>query len=462
MVGHKSTRKTNPRRIAFTDAALAKLKPEASDYDVSDTGELPLYLRVYKSGRKTFFLRLRDPKTNKPYRWNMGLAGTYTCNRSKKTDLPYLRDAAMALISRAKDTNLRDERDDERQAEEARVTLRKFAKGTYKRRSKHLHPQVTINRVIQSFPELLDLSLTDIDAKAINGWMDSPDRAHLAEATFRSKLNALSSVLTMASRLDLIDFNPLHSEYRNKVKTEIEMPGESEERIRALSDDEKARLLDVLEARDIEKLNAERRTYDHYKNSANRKPRKPKKRKYYDLMTPIILTAMHTGYRKAALLRMRWHDPSNPGDDVVWDGQSRTSGVIRMRRQDKRQKNVAQVPFGATLAAVLREWEDRTRRKSCPFVFHDNGVVPKQFTKRWQTILQDARIEDFRFHDLRHCYASDLLKRKVDEDGNVIPGAQLHHIQKLLAHSKIDTTRRYAHTDEAELRDVVGQLDLLQ
>lgn len=54
-------------------------------------------------------------------------------------------------------------------------------------------------------------------------------------------------------------------------------------------------------------------------------------------------------------------------------------------------------------------------------------------------------------HDLRHSYASFLVNN----------GRSLYEVQKILGHSQIKTTQRYAHLTEATLRDAtntVGEL----
>ena len=63
--------------------------------------------------------------------------------------------------------------------------------------------------------------------------------------------------------------------------------------------------------------------------------------------------------------------------------------------------------------------------------------------------MRRARLEGFRFHDLRHDFASQL----------VMAGNDLYRVKKLLGHASITTTERYAHLSSQELEEAVASLD---
>lgn len=63
--------------------------------------------------------------------------------------------------------------------------------------------------------------------------------------------------------------------------------------------------------------------------------------------------------------------------------------------------------------------------------------------------MERAKIEDFKFHDLRHTFATRLAQAGVD----------IFKIAKLLGHKDIKITQRYSHHYSESLRDGVEVLD---
>jgi len=112
-----------------------------------------------------------------------------------------------------------------------------------------------------------------------------------------------------------------------------------------------------------------------------------------------------------------------------------------------KQRRVHRVPISDEAAAIVRQ-----RRiavvKGSPWLFPgDTPGQPVQEIRRfWARIQKDIGIEDVRIHDLRHTFASLLVSG----------GASLEMIGKLLGHSQMQTTQRYAHLMDSPLRAGVG------
>lgn len=63
--------------------------------------------------------------------------------------------------------------------------------------------------------------------------------------------------------------------------------------------------------------------------------------------------------------------------------------------------------------------------------------------------MDRSRITDFRFHDLRHTFASSLVMARV----------KIERVQKLMDHKMIAMTQRYAHLAPEYLAESIKVLD---
>lgn len=82
----------------------------------------------------------------------------------------------------------------------------------------------------------------------------------------------------------------------------------------------------------------------------------------------------------------------------------------------------------------------------------------KRFEKRWYRALEEAGIneeggtreENFHWHDFRHIFGTELLKR----------GANPYHIKDLFAHGDMQTSAIYISSEMEQLQDTVRLLDI--
>jgi len=155
-------------------------------------------------------------------------------------------------------------------------------------------------------------------------------------------------------------------------------------------------------------------------------------------LRPVIEIAANTGLRRGNILELRW------------DECDRESGVIR-KAKTKNNEAVA-IPMNAAVLAVLDKLEER--RNGSPYVFphmqgEQEGEAIKDVKNSFRTALKKAKIEKFRFHDLRHCCASWLMMN----------GADLNDVRQILGHKSIAMTLRYAHLSPRYLADKVKLLE---
>ena len=155
------------------------------------------------------------------------------------------------------------------------------------------------------------------------------------------------------------------------------------------------------------------------------------------LREAIELSA-HTGLRRGNLLGLRW-------EWVDW-----LNRVIRVPRCKSGKPHA--VPLNAMAYATLeRLW---TSRSESPFVFahtkgKNAGNAMLDLKKGFRAALKEAAIEDFRWHDIRHTFASWLVMR----------GASLRAVAELLGHQTMQMTMRYAHLSPGYLSNEVSLLD---
>ncbi len=101
-----------------------------------------------------------------------------------------------------------------------------------------------------------------------------------------------------------------------------------------------------------------------------------------------------------------------------------------------------EIPVASSLRAALNGLGPQRSGK----VF---GVPEITLRRYFPKLLKEAGIGDFRFHDLRHTFASRL----------VMSGVDLYTVQRLLGHSSIKMTERYAHLAPDYLRAAIQRLE---
>ena len=136
-------------------------------------------------------------------------------------------------------------------------------------------------------------------------------------------------------------------------------------------------------------------------------------------LRPIVITALNTGMRKSEILNLKWSEV-----DLLL-------GKIYLYNT----KN------GKPRDIDINEWLAETLLKvpkhpESPYVFcNDAGKRYGNVRKSFETAKKKAGIEDLRFHDLRHNFASQLAMAGV--------GTQI--LQEILGHSDYRMTQRYTH-----------------
>lgn len=108
------------------------------------------------------------------------------------------------------------------------------------------------------------------------------------------------------------------------------------------------------------------------------------------------------------------------------------------------------IPLNEAVLAMLETWGPAGERKGLVFPSPSGGGRLDNIHKGWTAVLREAAIEGFRFHDLRHHFASCL----------VMSGVPLYTVKELLGHQSYEMTQRYAHLAPEAGHDAVARLAL--
>ena len=137
----------------------------------------------------------------------------------------------------------------------------------------------------------------------------------------------------------------------------------------------------------------------------------------------IVRLLLLTGCRRGEIVQLRW---SELRDGTLMLEESKTG------------------PRSVPLNSQARRILDRQPQNSSPFVFpssYDPSRPRSPNLGLWQRARKEAGIEDVRLHDLRHTHASHA----------VMNGVPVPVVSRLLGHSNVRMTLRYAHLGDREI-----------
>jgi len=211
-----------------------------------------------------------------------------------------------------------------------------------------------------------------------------------APATYNKYLAVSASMLKFALNKKYINSNPCKEIKSFKIDNEIR---------RFLSEDEKTRL--IKSAKDIGG-------------------------KFY-LKVAMALT---TGMRKGELEKLRWKD-------IDFD-----SGIASLSDTKNGEPRCVTIP--ATTMPLVKK-----HRGVGNMLLFPSSVNPDKafdYKKQWANCLKDANIQNFRWHDMRHDFASRLAR----------DGRSMLEIKKALGHKKVVSSERYAHIDTQHISGIIN------
>jgi integrase len=389
---------------------VKQLRPRPKPFEVRDTRVRGFLLRVQPSGVMTYYVEY-------------GRGKRISLGRSEVIAPDKARDRARDILDGA-----RWGEDPMETRRLAKVhTLRSFIDEVYEpwAEANIRTAAATVARLKASFAEHLDKKRGDLTPWIVEKWRAARIKSGTKASTVNRDLDDLKSSLTKATAWGLIEANPIASVKRSRVDN-LRSP-------RFLSaDEETRRLRRALDDRE-ERMRCERdsanawraaRGYDTYPDL--------RQCPFTDHLKPIVLVSLQTGMRRGEVFALAWQNVDLAVGRITVLGATAKSGMTR------------HIPLNSEALATLRCWRDMTdyergsghNRPHMGLVFPGrSGALLNNVRRSWEGARKAAGITRFRWHDLRHTFASKL----------VIAGVDLNTVRELLGHSDYKMTLRYAH-----------------
>lgn len=389
-------------KTKITGRLLATLAPREKTYRIHDTSQPGLFIRVLPSGHASYMVTWARNKAI-----TLGRVGKMTLEQARTEAAQYLAEAhahgePLAVSQERKVGGM--------------PTFESFLTDHFEPWSQAHHRDSVngIRAIRKSFADLLMLRLDEIDARRIELLRTTWLAGGLTPASANRNMTRLRGVLTRAVEWGVLEVHPLAKLKRLKV--------DRRGRVRYLTPEEEKALRKAMTDREST-ICAERNSANKWR-ADRQKDLMPdlNKLQFTDHLRPLVIMSINTGMRRGEVFNLTWADIDLKNKIITVEGSTSKSGQTR------------HVPINKELLEILTNWNQQTSNKG--FVFPGkNGARLDNVKKSWDGLLTLAKIEEFRWHDLRHTFASKL----------VMAGVPLNTVRELLGHSDLAMTLRYAH-----------------
>jgi integrase len=398
---------------SITNTLLKTLTPQAKPFEIRDTQVKGFILRVQPSGVMTYYADYARGKRAK-----LGSASILTPTQAREQAKSLLADTLKG----------HDPAETKRKAKAH--SLGSFLSSDYKawaETSIKTH-KATLARLQASYAELLPLKLDAITPFHVDRIRVARKKEGVKNSSINRELDDLKACLNKAVEWGHITENALAKVKRYKV--------DNNAKVRYLTQEEEQRLRQALEQR--EQRNRTKRTSHNEWLAERGHSERPALTPfvYSDHLTPMVLLALNTGLRRGELFNLTWDNVNLSKPQLTVAGEGAKSGKTR------------HIPLNKEALTVLTRWQQSTKATHGLVFPSENGQRFNNINKSWNNLLDDASIEGFRFHDLRHDFASKLVMR----------GTDLNTVRELLGHSDYAMTLRYAHLAPEHKQEAVDRL----
>jgi integrase len=410
-------------KAKLSSRTIQALRASDNPFEVVDLELKGFLLRVQPSGAMSYYFS---------YRNDQGKRKRYRIGNSESLSPAQARDQAIVLSARVvAGDDIQAEKKRERKA--ARLaksrTLDGFLRHKYEpwATSQRKSGPATVQRIRSNFLHLMNRPLYEINLWVIEKWRSQQLKSGKAKTTINRDVTTLKACLSKAVEWQVLEQNPLQ-----KLRP---MRTDKLSRVRYLTAEEEQALRRALQDRN-EQLCEQRESGNDWRRQ-RRLAELPdlSARRFADYLEPLTVLTLNTGLRRGEALHLRWTDVDLVRRKIVIRGDNAKSGKTR------------HLPLNDEALTTLQHWRSGTELAEWVFPGRD-GERLKGVKTSWKSVLQKAAIDDFRWHDLRHHFASRLVMKGVD----------LNTVRELLGHSDLSMTLRYAHLSPEHKADAVAKL----
>ncbi|WP_286902876.1 site-specific integrase [Pseudomonas sp. UBA2628] len=402
-------------KAKITATLLASLKPQDKTYRVHDTAQPGLSIRVLPSGHMSYMVTWARNQAR-----TLGRVRVMTLEQARAEAAKHLSDVHM----HGEPVQLTKKR-----RNDGVVTLESFLTDSFEPwvMAHQKDARNSCRALRKSFAALMPLRLDEIDVRGVEMIRTEWIANGLTMASANRNVTRLRGVLSRALEWGVIETHPLARLKRLKV--------DKRGRVRFLSVDEEVSLQKALVERE-QRIRIERDSANLWREQRSiEKLNDFREQTYVDHLRPMVLLSLYTGMRRGEVFNLRWCDISFERKLITIDGQTSKSGQTRY------------VPISTKLFFVLEAWKSQSGDEALVFPGKD-GKRMDNVKKSWMGVLELAKIQGFRWHDLRHTFASNLAMK----------GVPINTLRELLGHSDLTMTLQYAHLAPSIKADAVELL----
>ena len=429
-------------RVKLTESVIANLEGRltaqgrdlSTSQDIWDAELRGLFLRREASGTKGWHLRVQV--NGRRSKIKLGVWPTLSAAEARKA-------AKVEAAKVAKGGDPITDKRTMRKAEAARrakaerasaAILGTFVDGEYKAwAEKNLrgnNRKETVLALKRNFGQWWNRQMDSITALDVERWRRERLNSGVTKATVNREWGRLRAAMGKAQEWGIITA-PV------RIRR-LRLSDDESKRTRYLTAGERERLMCALDAREQRRRESRSRMILWQRERGQAEF--PEHGAYTDHLKPLVLLVLNTGMRRSEAL------------GLTWQTINFERGMIRVKASTSKTARTRDVPMTAQARDVLEAlYEQNAAKDSSAYIFAlSDGTPLKSIGKEtWKALMAAADIRDFRFHDMRHDYASRL----------VMAGVDLYSVSKLLGHSDVSMTQRYAHLSPDYLKAAVSKLD---